>query len=67
MSQFPMRRLAAFSLVMVLGAGAALGAPGDVGTAAADFDLQVFGGGTQTLALSEHSGKVVMLFIVGYA
>ena len=52
------------TLCLALTAGTALAAPGDVGTPAADFNLQVFGGGTQTL--SEHSGKVVMLFIVGY-
>jgi hypothetical protein len=37
---------------------------GAVGTAAADFNLQVFGGGTHSL--SQDSGKVVLLFIVGY-
>jgi hypothetical protein len=59
------RRLTAFSLVLILCAGTALAAPGDVGTPAADFNLQVYGGGTQSL--NELSGKVVMLFIIGYA
>ena len=58
-------RCLSLSLAVLLFAGPALAAPGDVGTPAADFNLQVFGGGTQTL--SEHAGKVVLLFIVGYA
>lgn len=52
------------SLPLILLASVALAGPGDVGTPAADFSLPVFGGGTQTL--SQHSGKVVLLFIIGY-
>jgi len=39
-------------------------AAGEVGTPAADFDLQVLGGGTETL--SQHEGEVVVLFMLGY-
>ncbi len=62
------RRTVRISLVvtccLMLVGPIATAAPGDVGTTAADFSLQVFGGGTQSL--SQHSGKVTMLFIVGY-
>ncbi len=52
------------SLCLILISSTALAGPGDVGTPAADFSLPVWGGGTQTL--SQHSGKVVLLFIIGY-
>jgi hypothetical protein len=50
----------------VLGAGAALAAPGpgDVGSQAADFSLQALDGSVHTL--SEHRGEVVLLAIIGY-
>lgn len=64
MSVAPVRLTFVLSLCLALACGAALAAPGDVGTPAADFNLQVFGGGTQSL--SQNSGKVVMLFVVGY-
>lgn len=50
--------------VLALSAAAALAAPGDVGTPAADFDLAELGGGTHTL--SEHLGQVVFLAVIGY-
>ncbi len=65
MSLAPIRLAMLLSLVLLLAGSTVIAAPGDVGTPAADFSLQVYGGGTQTL--SEHSGKVVMLFIMGYA
>ncbi len=65
MSFAPIRLALTLSLIFLLASSAVLAAAGDVGTPAADFSLDVFGGGTQTL--SEHSGKVVMLFIMGYS
>ncbi len=47
--------------------GSAQAATGDVGTAAPEFDLLIFQGGGATQSLSDLSGKVVMLFIVGYS
>ena len=44
--------------------GSALAAPGDVGTPAANFNLQAFGGGSHQL--SAYQGQVVVLFIIGY-
>jgi len=64
MSVAPVRLTYILSLCLALIGGMALAAPGDVGTPAADFNLQVFGGGTQSL--SQNSGKVVMLFVIGY-
>ncbi len=52
-------------LILTLNSGAAWAAAGDVGTPAADFDLQIFQG-SGTMSLGEHSGKVVMLSIIGY-
>ncbi|MFT5233219.1 MAG: hypothetical protein ACI9UQ_001251 [Candidatus Krumholzibacteriia bacterium] len=47
--------------------GTAWAATGDVGTPAPDFDLLIYQGGGATQTLSSLSGKVVMLFIVGYS
>ncbi len=44
----------------------ALAQPGAVGTHAPDFNLPVFGGAGSTMTLSQYSGKVVVLFIIGY-
>ena len=57
----------AWSLLFLATAGGparAVAGPGDVGTMAADFNLLQYGGGSRSL--SEHSGQVVMLFIMGY-
>jgi len=56
-------------LLLVLGllvslTGNAFAAAGDVGTPAADYTLDVFGGGTYTL--SEQAGQVVMMFVIGF-
>lgn len=56
-----------FSLALLMLAslaGSAFGAAGDVGTPAADYTLDVLGGGTYTL--SEQTGQVVMMFVVGF-
>jgi len=53
----------AMALAIALLASSAYAA-GEVGTPAADFDLQVLGGGTETL--SQHEGEVVVLFMLGY-
>ena len=56
------------SLCLALLTGPALARSGDVGTPAPDFDLQVFklGGGGGNFVLSEQTGKVVLMFVVGY-
>jgi len=68
MSFAPVRPVLGLMLVLALAGGSAFAAPGPgaVGTAALDFDLHVFQGGSSTMTLSQHSGKVVMLFIIGY-
>ena len=38
--------------------------PGEVGSMAADWTLNAYGGGTHTL--SDYQGKVVFMFVVGY-
>jgi hypothetical protein len=53
-------------MIMALSAGlaAAVPGPGEVGGPAPDFTLNAYGGGSHTL--SDYSGKVVMMFVVGY-
>ncbi len=65
MSFARLRLVCALSLILTLSAVGASAGPGDVGTPAADFNLQIFQG-TGTMTLSEHAGKVVVLSIVGY-
>ncbi len=45
-------------------AGSAQAASGDVGTPALDYSLETFGGGNYTL--SEQSGQVVIMFVIGF-
>jgi len=52
------------ALMASAGGSVATAGPGDVGTPAADFMLQAFGGGTYTL--SDYRDKVVLLNIMGY-
>jgi hypothetical protein len=68
MSFAPVRLALVLSLCAVLLAGSALALSGDVGTPAPDFDLQIFqlGGGGGNYVLSEQTGKVVLMFVVGY-
>jgi len=61
-----LRLACVLSLILTVSAGTVGAAPGDVGTPAADFNLQIFQG-AGTMTLSEHAGKVVVLSIVGYA
>ncbi len=51
-------------LIVAFLAGNAFAGPGDVGTIATDYTLDVYGGGTYTL--SEQTGQVVMMFVVGF-
>ena len=74
MFQKPTRMLTTIALVFALCCAMTVSTPssawaatGDVGTAAPDFDLMIYTGGGATQSLSALSGKVVMLFIVGYA
>ena len=55
--------LSALLMVTML-AGNALAASGDVGTPAPDYSLDTFGGGFYTL--SEQSGQVVIMFVIGF-
>ena len=68
MSFAPVRLALVLSLCAVLLAGSALALSGDVGTPAPDFDLQIFqlGGGGGNFVLSQQTGKVVVMFVVGY-
>lgn len=45
--------------------GNVFAAAGEVGTPAADYTLDVLNGGTYTL--SEQSGKVVLMFVIGFS
>jgi len=54
----------ALQAVILILAGQAFGAPGDVNTPAADFTLNALGGGTETL--SDHLGEVLLLNMFGY-
>jgi len=63
-ARFPLIRLLLICLTVV--PTLAVAQPGAVGTPAADFNLPVFGGGGSTMTLSQYSGKVVVLFIIGY-
>ena len=62
------RRTIVLSLCLALMASSAFALSGDVGTPAPDFDLQIFqlGGGGGNFVLSEQTGKVVVMFVVGY-
>jgi len=42
----------------------ALAAAGEVGTPASDYSLELLEGGTYTL--SEQTGQVVMMFVIGF-
>jgi len=72
--QSPARIVVTFVLFIALSGslifaspGAAIAASGDVGTPAPNFDLLIFQGGGASQSLNDLSGKVVMLFIVGYS
>ncbi len=64
----PNRLTIALSLCLALLAGPVMAASGDVGTPAPDYDLQIFqlGGGGGNFVLSQQTGKVVVMFVVGY-
>jgi len=66
MSRQFVRYATAILVIMALSAGlaAAVPGPGEVGGPAPDFTLNAYGGGSYTL--SDFSGKVVMMFVVGY-
>jgi hypothetical protein len=51
-------------LMATLLTGSALAAAGEVGTPAGDYSLEMLEGGTYTL--SEQSGQVVMMFVIGF-
>ncbi len=56
--------LALVTLLMVPGIALAVPGPGEVGGVAPDWTLQAYQGDTHTL--SDYSGKVVFMFVVGY-
>jgi gamma-glutamyl:cysteine ligase YbdK (ATP-grasp superfamily) len=62
----PAASLKSIAVAALLAAAPAVArtAAGQVGAPAADFTLEAYGGGTHTL--SDHAGKVVLLFVVGY-
>ena len=66
MSRQFVRYATAVSVILALSTGlaAAVPGPGEVGGPAPDWTLDAYGGGSYTL--SDYSGKVVMMFVVGY-
>ena len=61
-----MTRIFMILLTLTLAAAPAAAAPGvgQVGSQAADWTLEALGGGTHTL--SDHRGRVVFFFVVGW-
>ncbi len=57
--------LATALLATLAFSGAALADNGDLGTPAIDYSLSVLDGGTYTL--SEQTGQVSIMFVIGYA